>query len=69
MGMCAKIVHDENYYAKTKDDRFNPARRDMARMILEVYAHMENDWIDSHTDSSSDHGGMSMPDYSKRKSN
>lgn len=69
MGMCAGIVHDENHYAKTNDARFNPTRRDMARMFLKSYGHMENDWIDSHTDSSSDYGGMPMPDYSKLKSN
>lgn len=68
LGMCAKIVHDENDYAKTKDARFNPTRRDMARMILEVYGHTESDWIDSHADGSSNHGSMPMPDYSKRKS-
>lgn len=67
MGMCAKIVHDENYYAKTNDARFNPARRDMAKMFLEVYGHTENDWIDSHADGNSDDGGIPIPDYSKLK--
>lgn len=50
LGRCAKIVHDENYYAKTNDARFNPARRDMARMFLEVYGHTESKWVNSHTD-------------------
>lgn len=50
LSRCAGIVHDENYYAKINDTKFNPARRDMARIFLEVYGYKENGWVDSHAE-------------------
>ena len=50
LGLCAGIVHDENHYARTGDTRFNPPRKEMARMILEAYGWTENGWIDSWAD-------------------
>lgn len=45
---CAEIVHDEDYYEKTGDARFNPARRAMARMFLEAYGYTEKGWTNRH---------------------
>ena len=50
MGMCAGIVHKENYYAKTNDSRFNYDRRAMAKLILESYGHTEDRWIDKYAE-------------------
>lgn len=47
-GSCAGIVHDEDYYEKTGDARFNPARRAMARMFLEAYGYTEEGWTNEH---------------------
>ena len=69
LGMCAGIVHDENYYEKTGDDKFNPARRDMARMFLAAYDCTEDGWIDKHTEPETgaeiDGVHIPMPDHSK----
>jgi hypothetical protein len=69
LSMCAGIVHDENYYEKTSDGRFNYQRRDMARIILERYDHTEDDWIDNHSlpDNRDNFGDILMPDYTKLK--
>ena len=48
---CAGIVHDEDYYEKTGDARFNPARRAMARMFLEAYGYTEKGWTNKHESS------------------
>ena len=50
-GSCAGIVHDEDYYEKTGDARFNPARRAMARMFLEAYGYTEKGWTNKHESS------------------
>ena len=50
MGGCAGIVHDEDYYAKTNDTKFNSARMAMARMVLEAYGMTENGWINKHAE-------------------
>jgi hypothetical protein len=63
LGMCAGIVHDENHYAKTGDDRYNPARKDMARMFLEAYGRTETGWVDKHSDGEPYNGRIAMPDY------
>lgn len=47
-GSCAGIVHDEDYYEKTRDARFNPARRAMARMFLEAYDYTQKGWTNKH---------------------
>ena len=69
LGMCAGIAHDENHYEKTGDDKFNPARREMARMILAAYGHTETGWIDEHANpgTGAEINGVHipMPDYSK----
>lgn len=46
LGRCAGIIHDENHYARTDNARFNPARKEMAKMILEAYGWTEAGWID-----------------------
>jgi hypothetical protein len=50
LGMCAGIVHDENHYEKAEDDKFNPARRDMAKMFLAAYDYTEDGWVDKHAE-------------------
>jgi hypothetical protein len=50
LSSCAKIAHEENFYERTGDARFNPARRAMARMFLEVYGYTEAGWTDSYAD-------------------
>ena len=50
LGGCAGIVHDENNYEKIGDTRYNPSRKAMARMILEVYGWTEAGWINKYTD-------------------
>lgn len=50
MGRCAEIVHQENHYARTNDNRFNNDRRATARLILERYGKSENGWVDSYLD-------------------
>ncbi len=40
--------------------KYNPARREMARMILEAYGCSENSWIDSHAEKSGE-APLSVP--------
>ena len=54
MGRCAEIVYDENHYEKINDSKFNPARRDMSKMILEKYGHTEDRWTDKHASNEND---------------
>lgn len=48
LGECARIVHDENHYERMGDSKYNPARRDMARMILDAYGYTEKNWSDAY---------------------
>ena len=50
LGKCAGIVHTENHYERTNDNRFNHDRRAMAKSILERYGYTEKGWIDKYAD-------------------
>jgi hypothetical protein len=67
LGMCAGIVHDENHYENTGDDKFNPARREMAKMFLAAYDRTEDGWVDKHarpgTGAEINGVHIPMPDY------
>ena len=69
LGMCAGIVHDENHYEKTGDDKFNPARREMARMFLATYDRTEDGWVNKHaspgTGAEINGVHIAMPDYTQ----
>jgi hypothetical protein len=69
LGMCAGIVHDENHYEKTGNDKFNPARREMARMFLAAYECTEAGWVNKHakpgTGAEINGVHIPMPDYTK----
>jgi hypothetical protein len=53
LGICAGIVHEENHYSKIEDEKFNPERREMARMVLEAYGCTEEGWIDKYDNNES----------------
>jgi len=57
LGRCAGIVHDENHYKRTNDDRYNSDRKNMAKSVLEIYGCTEEGWVDKHASSGTDDGG------------
>lgn len=48
LSSCAGIVHEENHYQRINDSRYNDARKETARLILEKYGRSEKGWVDSY---------------------